>query len=177
LTTLKEGDAFGAAKRISARNDVDFDFKRQDDGWGKFDEDWSFSVHEVPPEFRTSKKYENFILAKQEEKEQKFILKSKPYHIEIEPTNICNLRCPLCSTGVDAITRPKQKLKLENFKKLIDEIKDTSRYSIPFFLHPNPDWIIETLASCIDEENPNLYTESILSNDFLQQRLYEIKLL
>ena len=27
---------------------------------------------------------------------------------------------------VDAVTRPKQKLKLENFKKLIDEIKDTA---------------------------------------------------
>ena len=58
-----------------------------------------------------------------------------------------------------------------------DEIKNISRYSIPFFLHPNPDWLIETLASCIDEANPNLYKESILADDFLQQRLYEIKLL
>ena len=40
------------------------DIKRKNDDWGQFDEDWSFSVHEIPPEFRTSKKYENFILAK-----------------------------------------------------------------------------------------------------------------
>ena len=126
MVMSKNTNAFGAAKRISAQNNVNFDIKRKNDDWGQFDEDWSFSVHEIPPEFRTSKKYENFILAKQEEKEQKLILKSKPYHIEIEPTNLCNLHCPLCSTGVDAITRPKEKLKLENFKKLIDEIKDTA---------------------------------------------------
>jgi isopenicillin N synthase-like dioxygenase len=29
--------------------------------------------------------------------------------------------------------------------------KTISRYSIPFFVHPNPDWQIKTLASCISE--------------------------
>ena len=57
------------------------------------------------------------------------------------------------------------------------KITDSARYSIPFFLHPNPDWLIETLPSCIDAEHPDLYPESILTDDFLQQRLYEIKLL
>ncbi len=121
-----DSKAFGGAKRVSNANDVDFEIKREADNWGQFEEDWSFAIHEVPKEFRTSTKFNNFVLAKQEEKEQKFILKSKPYHIEIEPTNICNLHCPLCSTGVDAITRPKQQLKLENFKKLVDEVKDTT---------------------------------------------------
>ena len=64
MAILTNNEAFGAAKRISARNDVDFDFKREGDDWGKFNEDWSFSVHEIPLEFRTSKKHENFILAK-----------------------------------------------------------------------------------------------------------------
>ena len=51
----KDSNAFGAAKRISTKSDVDFDIKRESDDWGQFDEDWSFSVHEIPPEFRTSK--------------------------------------------------------------------------------------------------------------------------
>ena len=128
MESLDDTKAFGAAKRVSNNTevDVDFEIKRGMDNWGQFEEDWSFAIHEVPKEFRSSKKFDNFVLAKQEEKEQKFILKSKPYHIEIEPTNICNLHCPLCSTGVDAITRPKQYLKLENFKKLVDEVKDTT---------------------------------------------------
>ena len=57
------------------------------------------------------------------------------------------------------------------------KITDSARFAIPFFVHPNPDWLIETLPSCIDAEHPDLYPESILTDDFLQQRLYEIKLL
>jgi isopenicillin N synthase-like dioxygenase len=51
------------------------------------------------------------------------------------------------------------------------------RYSIPFFMHPNPDYVIETLESCISAENPNRYPEPINSNDYLMQRLEEIGLL
>ena len=116
----------GASKRFSVSDDVRIKSKPTDNKWGEFDDDWVFSVQEVPEEFRTEKKYENFILAKQEEKEQKTILKSKPYHIDIEPTNICNLQCPLCSTGINADTRKKSILTFENFKKLIEEIKDTT---------------------------------------------------
>ena len=54
---------------------------------------------------------------------------------------------------------------------------ESSRYSIPFFVHPNPDWLISTLPSCYDEDKPNLYTESILAEDYLQERLKEIKLI
>jgi len=54
---------------------------------------------------------------------------------------------------------------------------DSSRYSIPFFLHPNPDWLIKTLPSCIDNDHPDLYPKSIIADDFLQQRLHEINLL
>ena len=56
------------------------------------------------------------------------------------------------------------------------DLKNVSRYSIPFFVHPNPDWIIETLDSCISEDNPNKYPQSISAEDYLQQRLKEIKL-
>ncbi len=54
---------------------------------------------------------------------------------------------------------------------------ESSRYSIPFFVHPNPDWLISTLSSCCDENRPNLYTESIMAEDYLQERLKEIKLI
>ena len=54
---------------------------------------------------------------------------------------------------------------------------ETSRYSIPFFVHPNPDWIINTLQSCYDKDTPNLYKESIMAEDYLQQRLREINLI
>jgi isopenicillin N synthase-like dioxygenase len=50
------------------------------------------------------------------------------------------------------------------------------RYSMPFFLHPNPDFVIETLPTCVSEQYPNRYPEPITSDEYLQQRLREIKL-
>ena len=51
------------------------------------------------------------------------------------------------------------------------------RYSVPFFLHPNPDFLIETLPQCVSAENPDRYPEPITANDYLMQRLREIKLI
>jgi len=56
-------------------------------------------------------------------------------------------------------------------------LAEQSRYSIPFFLHPNADYMIETLDSCISEENPNRYPEPLAAHDYLTQRLKEIGLL
>jgi len=52
----------------------------------------------------------------------------------------------------------------------------SSRYSIPFFVHSNPDWLIETLETCITDKHPNKYPKSILAEDYLSERLKEINL-
>jgi isopenicillin N synthase-like dioxygenase len=54
---------------------------------------------------------------------------------------------------------------------------DKPRYSIPFFMHPNPDFLIETLPTCISPDRPNQYPQAITANDYLLQRLAEIGLL
>ena len=46
----------------------------------------------------------------------------KPFFLMIEPTNACNLRCPLCPTGRGTLGRPKAFLPLELFKQCIDEL-------------------------------------------------------
>ena len=51
-----------------------------------------------------------------------------------------------------------------------------ARYSMPFFLHFRPDYVIETLESCIDAEGGETGPEPISSHDFLMQRLREINL-
>ncbi len=48
-----------------------------------------------------------------------------------------------------------------------------SRYSMPFFMHPNPDAVLSCLPSCIG--SGRRYPD-ILANDFLLQRLREIGL-
>ena len=50
------------------------------------------------------------------------------------------------------------------------------RYSVPFFLHPNPDFLIDVLPSCVTADNPNRYPEPITAQGYLEERLREIKL-
>ncbi|MET3710504.1 isopenicillin N synthase-like dioxygenase [Sphingomonas trueperi] len=57
------------------------------------------------------------------------------------------------------------------------ERRGHSRYSMPFFLHPAPDFLIKTLPGCINAENPNRYPEPITAHDYLHERLVEIGLI
>ena len=50
------------------------------------------------------------------------------------------------------------------------------RYSTPFFLHPNPDFLIDVLPSTITPDNPSRYPEPITAQGYLEERLREIKL-
>lgn len=52
-----------------------------------------------------------------------------------------------------------------------------SRYSMPFFLHLRPDYLIETMAGCIDEGHPDRYPVPITADDYLMERLREIGLI
>ena len=47
-----------------------------------------------------------------------------PYEWEIDTTNICQLKCPLCHTGLDNVQRVKGIMHFDTFRKTIDEIKD-----------------------------------------------------
>jgi len=57
------------------------------------------------------------------------------------------------------------------------ERRGASRYSTPFFLHFNPDYPIKTLPGCISPERPDRYPSPITADEYLRERLREIKLL
>jgi len=69
-------------------------------------------------------KIKNFLIACLEEQELITKLKSKPYKVIVDPTNACNLGCPLCPTGVGQSGRTKGILKFEEFKSIVDEVSD-----------------------------------------------------
>ncbi|MEO8016790.1 MAG: 2-oxoglutarate and iron-dependent oxygenase domain-containing protein [Pseudomonadota bacterium] len=52
-----------------------------------------------------------------------------------------------------------------------------ARYSLPFFLHFNPDFLIKTLPQYVDAQHPDLFPVPINAHEFLQERLREIKLI
>ncbi len=55
------------------------------------------------------------------------------------------------------------------------ELWGTSRYSIPFFMHPISDMKLDVLENCIDENNPKQF-EDITAGEFLDERLKELGL-
>jgi isopenicillin N synthase-like dioxygenase len=56
------------------------------------------------------------------------------------------------------------------------ERRGVARYSMPFFLHFAPDFRIETLPGCVTPERVDRYPRPITAEDYLNQRLREIKL-
>ncbi|MBI1301084.1 MAG: isopenicillin N synthase family oxygenase [Alphaproteobacteria bacterium] len=55
------------------------------------------------------------------------------------------------------------------------EKMNSSRYSIPFFMHPRSEMDLSCLASCIDDDNPKKF-EDITAGEFLEERLKELGL-
>jgi isopenicillin N synthase-like dioxygenase len=55
------------------------------------------------------------------------------------------------------------------------EMWHTSRFSIPFFLHPKSDMSLACLSSCIDPEHPKAYPDAT-AGEYLDERLREIGL-
>ncbi|XMO86277.1 2-oxoglutarate and iron-dependent oxygenase domain-containing protein [Algibacter sp. AS12] len=55
------------------------------------------------------------------------------------------------------------------------ELWGTSRYSIPFFMHPVSEMKLDVLEGCIDENNPKQF-DDITAGEFLNERLIELGL-
>lgn len=55
------------------------------------------------------------------------------------------------------------------------ELMKTSRYSVPFFLHPKAEMDLTSLDICIDEQHPKAY-EDMTAGEYLDERLREIGL-
>lgn len=55
------------------------------------------------------------------------------------------------------------------------ELMMTSRYSVPFFLHPKMSMDLNCLNSCVDSDHPKMY-EDITAGAYLDERLREIGL-
>lgn len=84
----------------------------------------------------------------------------------------------VCNVG-DMLERLTNKRLISTTHKVVNPkntSENNSRYSMPFFIHLNPDFFIKTISSCIDDNNPNIFPKGISADDFLNERLKEIKL-
>ena len=121
------------------------------------------------------KKLQNFVIASIEEENLNTKLSSMFYKLIIDPTNACNLGCPLCPTGLGVSKREKKILNFDTFKGIIDQAKD---YAIEVHLY---NWgeptlnknLVKMLKYC--KEN-NIWTRvsTNLSLDFKEGYIEEL---
>lgn len=76
---------------------------------------------------------------------------------------------------LERLTNKKLKSTIHRVVNPPRELMHTSRYSIPFFMHPRSEMDLTCLESCIDTNNPKQF-EDATAGEFLEERLRELGL-
>ncbi len=58
---------------------------------------------------------------------RKPVMWGNPVVAQVEPTSLCNLKCPLCPAGNGSLTRVQERMTFEDFKIMWDKIPDSVR--------------------------------------------------
>lgn len=76
---------------------------------------------------------------------------------------------------LDRLTNHKLKSTIHQVVNPPREKMNTSRFSIPFFMHPRSEMDLSSLSSCVDAQHPKLYVD-MTAGEFLDERLIELGL-
>ena len=76
---------------------------------------------------------------------------------------------------LDRLTNHKLKSTIHRVVNPPIEKMKTSRFSIPFFMHPRSEMDLTCMESCIDAEHPKVYVD-MTAGEFLEERLRELGL-
>ena len=89
------------------------------------------------------KKYKNWVrINRVQFNTDEYLAWGYPYMLQIEPTNTCNLECPLCPVGRKELGRRAQHMPVDEFKKIVDDMRDYLMFLVLWdwgepFMHPD----------------------------------------
>jgi len=84
----------------------------------------------------------------------------------------------VCNIG-DMLQRVTNRVLPSTTHRVVNPAPDRrhlSRYSTPFFLHFAPNFRLETLANCVAIKGSDLFPTPLTADEFLKERLQELKL-
>ena len=119
------------------------------------------------------KKLFNLVLNLYEYKTKKIILRSIPFLINFDVSNLCVLKCPLCPTGRGDKRQTKGVMKFEDFKVVFDKVKDylffvwLYNWGEPFMcqdIFKIVDYCHKNKVGVRLHSNLNYYNDSIIKN-------------
>ncbi len=71
----------------------------------------------------TLRKLSNIFLIETELRLRKTILRGYPYYYLIDICNVCNLRCPLCPTGLESLGRYQGMMSFAEYRQILDKVE------------------------------------------------------
>ncbi len=101
---------------------------------------------------------------------KKVVLKGKPIAFAIEPTSICNLRCPECPTGVNLLKRPRGMMEITQYKEAIHQLSPYLMY-LNLYIQGEP-MMHPQFSLMVKEANKyGFYTSTSTNGHFLTPEL------
>ena len=92
-----------------------------------------------------------------------------PVHVSVEPTNVCNARCPVCETGNGTMERGRGMLDLQAYRKFIDDI--ASHASILMFYFMGEPFLNKHAYEMIRyARDAGLFVETCTNGDFVDAK-------
>jgi len=89
-----------------------------------------------------------------------------PVHVSIEPTNACNLECPVCETGNGSMSRATGLMRFESFTHLIDQIAPHTSV-LMFYFMGEPFLNKQAYEMIRYARQKDIYVESCTNGDFI----------
>lgn len=98
-----------------------------------------------------------------------------PETLILEPTNLCTMKCPTCPTGAGKLNRPKGMMSLENYKKIIDQVRGYTKKIVLFnygepFMHP------EIIAMIKYAKGADLFIKTSTNGEFFKNKKFCVNL-
>jgi MoaA/NifB/PqqE/SkfB family radical SAM enzyme len=99
-------------------------------------------------------------------------VQARPLKLTFDPTNVCQLRCPLCPTGLSIQDRPPAHAEREHFEQLMNEVGDYV-FFIDFFNWGEPllNKHVEELLLLAHEKRISTTVSSNLSLELSDERI------
>jgi len=123
--------------------------------------------------YRHPRGYRNFILSTISQMIGSPKAFGHPVSITIEPTNICNLRCPVCETGVNILGRKPQMMTYGEFVNIIDKVGPGANH-VMFYYMGEPFLNEQVYRMIRYARDIGLYVMTCTNGDVVDpERLYE----
>jgi radical SAM protein with 4Fe4S-binding SPASM domain len=84
--------------------------------------------------YRRPRGYRNSLLNMISQFRRSITVYGKPVSVTIEPTNVCNLHCPICETGAGILNRKAQMMAYDDFVKIMDKVGPGANHLIFYYM-------------------------------------------